>query len=66
MTVKKKVPSFICDDLAIQAKLPQVLIGNEAILRKRDLEELRGEALQMYTWFDRKAAGLMSPSLCLH
>lgn len=35
--------AFICDDAAVQPFLPQVLVGNEAVLRRTDLQELDGE-----------------------
>jgi len=47
--VRSKVPArgaftqvtFVCDNPAVQPKLPQVIIGNEHILTKRDLGEMK-------------------------
>ena len=44
--------AFICDDVAIQSQLPQIIIGNEMVLLRRDEVQLQQELPA--NWFLRR------------
>jgi hypothetical protein len=57
--------AFICDDPSVQPRLPQLILGNEHVLPRRDLEALQSSLAPNVYLIRGKSSWLDHPTFCI-
>ena len=57
--------AFICDDPSVQPRLPQLILGNEHVLPRRDLEALQSSLAPNVYLIRGKSSWLDHPTFCM-
>ena len=57
--------AFICDDPSVQPRLPQLILGNEHVLQRRDLDALQSSLPPNVYLIRGKSSWLDHPTFCM-